>query len=56
MEKKRESGVNYGKRVASLAKNKGGIYFGVGFFFKLGDVFFLSVWDRLILLKLKIFF
>ena len=24
-EKKRESGVNYGKRVASFAKNKGGI-------------------------------
>ena len=24
--------VNYGKGVASFAKNKGGIYFGVGFF------------------------
>ena len=43
MGKKRESGVNYDKRVASLAKNKGGIYFGVGFLFKVGDVFFWSV-------------
>lgn len=30
--KKGESGVNYGKRVASFAKNKGSIYFSVGFF------------------------
>ena len=35
-----KSGVNYGKRVASFAKYKGGIYFSVDFLFKVGDVFF----------------
>jgi len=41
--------------VTSFAKNKGGIYFDVGFLFKVGDVFFGSVWNQLILLKLKFF-
>ena len=40
---------------ASFAKNKGGIYFSVGFLSKVGDVFFGSIWDQFILLKLKTF-